>query len=836
MNNKMYEVVFGALLHDVGKLIQRTEDKENVNKDLEGSICPLKDGRYTHRHVLFTDSFFTWLEKQHLKLPDGVDYKQVNSLAINHHSPRDEIPLTWIITKADRYSAGMDRKADEENVDTKKQARFKQTPLKSIFDEVILDVKFGKPTAHVYPMNMLNPKDDNDIMPFALPESYIDDLPKSYKKLWDNFTKNFKLLCDKNLPVYLFEEALLNLLEHVTWAVPSSTMDCPDISLFDHSKTTAAIAAAMFKYHHAKDELNNLKAIKDENAKKFCFLIGDLSGIQTTIFTLERQGVRGVNKVLRARSFMLGAIADAAALKISKALNLPFSCMIQQAGGRFMMLLPAIDDIKPKIDALRKKIDEWLLKNYTGTLSLNIAISEPFEGAKFKGNGLSDVLTALAVRVDEAKYRPLSTCHQGVMKQEYPTGKACSVCGIRPARNDKEDDERCHTCQREFILGTLLPKSDFLVWGVNRLKDSQDVFDLHFYLSEKPPQAGMQELLSVQQIGTNYPASSEFCWARKYLANYVPLFEENDRYDLRFDKIQEAEPINVGDPKTFAYIGASALEVDVENHVKGKPFLAIIKADVDRLGFIFSYGLRSKDEEKNKFTISRLAQLSRMLNLYFSGYLPELIRREPEFRNTYTVYAGGDDLFLIAPWRQALKLANKINETFRRYTGKNPNITLSAGISLMHSNYPVNRAVEETEELLEKAKESGRNRICAMYPKAMLWDVYDKRFKDAEWIHAKMNGTEAISTGFVYNILKISDDAVDLYEKQDISKANWIAKLGYHLIRNLKGKDKDEQRYHAVEWLKQLGMDEHFGFTGPAPNIYEWRLPLSIALLRNRKP
>ncbi|MEZ0328503.1 MAG: type III-A CRISPR-associated protein Cas10/Csm1 [Dissulfuribacterales bacterium] len=836
MSIEMYKVILGTLLHDIGKLIQRAEDKENVNQELEASICPVKNGYYTHRHVLFTDAFFNWIKQKYLELPDGVDYKQVNTFAINHHSPSDKEPLTWIIALADRYSAGMDRRADEENIDSNHPSKFKYIPLKCIFDEVVLDAeKFGQPTSNVCPMTVLNPCKEEDIMPMPFPKKgVIDDLPKSYKRLLNDFKENFSILCNQNLPLHLFEEALLGLLERFTWAVPSSTMDCPDISLFDHSKTTAAIAAVMFKYHQAKNELNDLTAIKDEKIKKFCFLMGDLSGIQATIFTLEKQGVKGVNKVLRARSFMLSAIAEAAALKIRKAMDLPFSCVIQQAGGRFLMLLPALDENKPKIDELRRQFDKWLLETYTGTLSLNIAVSEPFEGAKFKDGGLVDVLSALSMRVEEAKYRPLATCPQGVMKREYPTGKACSVCGIRPARNDKEDDGRCYTCQREFTLGAHLPESDFLVWGVNRFKDSQEIFDLHFCLSKEPPQAGMKELLSVQQIGTHSSTLSKCCWARRYLANYVPLFEEKDRDDLRLDKIQDAEPIDVGKPKTFAHIGACALEIDDEDQVKGKPFLAIIKADVDRLGFIFSYGFRRKETQKDRFTISRLTQLSRMLNLYFTGYLPGLIQRD--FPDTYTVYAGGDDLFLISPWRQAFELAARINETFRRYTGNNPNITLSAGISLMHSNYPVNRAVEETEKFLNEAKNSGRNCICAMYSKAMPWDVYAKRLKDAKWIYDKMNGAEAVSTGFIYNILKISEDAVALYEKQDISKANWIARLGYHLIRNVKGKNKEEQRAKAVDWLKQLGMNENFGFTGPAPNIYEWRLPLSIALLRNRKP
>jgi CRISPR-associated protein Csm1 len=268
------------------------------------------------------------------------------------------------------------------------------------------------------------------------------------------------------------------------------------------------------------------------------------------------------------------------------------------------------------------------------------------------------------------------------------------------------------------------------------------------------------------------------------------------------------------------------------------PYLGLLKADVDYLGFLFHYGLHRPDPKDDRLTLSRLAQMSRTMDLFFTGYLKGLLRRE--FPSTYTVYAGGDDLLLIGPWRQTLKLAQRINETFRAYTGQNPNITLSAGVTLMKANYPVNRAIHEAEDFLESAKEPkdesdrGRNRICALISKPMPWERYAARLQDAEWIHKQLHEQRSVSTGFVYHIMDIAKDAEAVADGR-LHKANWRARLAYHLARNIKGFNEADKNSRIIDWLERLGLDDHLKLTKEHPNLYEWRLPLTIALYRNRQ-
>lgn len=848
MSYSMYEVVFGSLFHDIGKVLQRAFDRPvdvaGQDYDLESTLCPLnKEGRYTHRHVLFTEAFFELMNRQGLQLSKGVNLAAVGKIAAYHHKPDGcdfSVAAAWMCALGDRFSAGMERRCEE---DAGRSIRsYKTTPLSCLFDELILDEnRLGTPGAHSYSLELLNPEDETSLIPLLRPQDgIIRELPSRYLEVWQAFLRDFKSIAQRSeLGVQLFEEALLGLLERTTWAVPSSTVDLPDISLYDHSRITAAIASCLFRYHDERGEIDDVNAIKDMESPKFRFVAGDLSGIQGTLLKLASQGVKSMNKILRARSFLLGAIAESATLQLLEALRLPLCCIIQQAGGRFLVLVPATEETDGVVESLRNKWDRQLLENYTGTLALNVALTEPFAGSDFSAERFGTVMARLGQSVEEAKQTPLSHCDQGVMKREFPLDCSCSACGIRPAERLYGDEARCPTCQKEVETGSRLVRANLVLWGRNLPGTCHpvDVLGLDLALLDREALPNLDGVLSIRKT---LHFKSSLPWSMRYLANHIPIFKrEQDLRDPRYKIDQdESETPVVGDPKTFAHIAAEATELHHDGTMRGRPYLGLLKADVDYLGFLFQYGLRRTVMNDDRFTLSRLAQLSRMMDLYFTGYLKGLLHRE--FPDTYTVYAGGDDLLLIGPWTKMLELAWRIHETFRAYTGHNPNITLSAGLTLLKASHPVNRAIKEAEVFLETAKEAAggqgtvRNRICALMAKPLPWDRYKEKLQDASWVIEQMQGENAVSTGFVYHIMKIASDAEAVAEGQ-VLKADWRARLAYHLSRNIKGYDDADKKRRVVQWLERLGLDNQLKLTKDYSNLYEWRLPLEIALYRNRR-
>lgn len=91
------------------------------------------------------------------------------------------------------------------------------------------------------------------------------------------------------------------------------------------------------------------------------------------------------------------------------------------------------------------------------------------------------------------------------------------------------------------------------------------------------------------------------------------------------------------------------------------------------------------------------------------------------------IYAGGDDLFISGVWNEVIDFAFEIYQSFRKYTGYNPSVTLSAGISFAGAKYPLYQSANESGEAEEKAKGNGRDSL----------GLFGEVFKWEEWLGKK---------------------------------------------------------------------------------------------------
>jgi len=95
-------------------------------------------------------------------------------------------------------------------------------------------------------------------------------------------------------------------------------------------------------------------------------------------------------------------------------------------------------------------------------------------------------------------------------------------------------------------------------------------------------------------------------------------------------------------------------------------------------------------------------------------------------RKLSIVYSGGDDLFIVGHWLDAIETAHDINRYFRQYTG-NKFMTISGGIAINHEKYPVYQYARDAEdaEKKSKSKEVGKNALT-LFDQALKWNVLDK--------------------------------------------------------------------------------------------------------------
>ena len=125
-DNIREKIYLAAMLHDIGKFYQRA-DSGSVAKSrylsdyckTESTFCPLYEGRYTHKHVLWTAQFIEDYRSvfNKLILPDAREKNErdnLEQLAAGHHLNYNQLSdLGKIIKEADCLSSGMDRSSIE---------------------------------------------------------------------------------------------------------------------------------------------------------------------------------------------------------------------------------------------------------------------------------------------------------------------------------------------------------------------------------------------------------------------------------------------------------------------------------------------------------------------------------------------------------------------------------------------------------------------------------------------------------------------------------------------------------------------------------------------------
>jgi len=837
-------IILAALLHDIGKFMQRAEiPLSPQSKNMENIICPVYQGRYSHQHVLWTNEFF---EKYFIKKYPQFSYldnqkDNVANLASYHHRP--ETPLQVIIQEADHLSSGMDRLEKDLEDETIGKILYKKTRLHSIFEKIDLGNNFNKKDIYRYELKPMIPTKENlfpKIKQKLIP-SEGELLTDNYINLWRKFLREFKNLPTVNFDLFL--QSLICLLEKYTWCIPSSTMDLPDISLFDHLKTTAAIAICLFKFHNQTNNLNEI-SIKNKELYKFLLIGGDLSGIQRYIFNFSHANTKGVSKLLRARSFYIGALSNISTHYLLQEMDLPLACNVMDAGGRFILLVPNTKSIKEKLECTYRKISNWFSKNFAGELVLNLIWNLEISGDDFKINKFPAILLKLQEKIVEKKYHKLNEIltkdgkwieKNFILEELYKYDKGvCQSCGEKPAtvsviEEGKERRLLCRQCSIQGDIGKWLTKKKILAYSQEKpsVKENIPFFNNNYYLSfwsetdKLNPKNFylIEKLYSSNKLKVNY--------GTKYLANYVPLWNSEDEFeelcDLCDDKNVCELKGKINASKTFQCIALKS--VDKQNKT-GSIMLGLLKADVDKLGFIFTVGL------DRRLSISRYSTLSRELNLFFTGYVNDLLCRE--YQNIYTVYAGGDDLFLIGDWQTMMKFSKSLYDDFRSFTCNNPDITLSAGLVTIKPRFPIRRAADMVEECLEFSKYKGRNR-ATLFNTTIKWNEFDELLNFAEFLDRKLNNEDSgITRSFIFRLLRNHQNYLLFVEENKIDGLKFHSQVAYDVGRNVIKKDKVGKIVNSEE-IKELG-DKLYDFKRIDKNFLKnLKIPLFLVLYKNRK-
>jgi CRISPR-associated protein Csm1 len=728
-------VVLGALLHDIGKFWERADRLGEYRKDdsQRQFDCPWDRGGYwSHLHVLNTRQFCEQLTEQvPFLLPESGDTTDnwIN-LAAHHHVASS--PLERLVTAADHFAS-----AEREQGNFYTHGIHRLTRMEALLERVNLDPNSkNQSTCYRLPLTPLS-LDAVKLFPQLAAEFTppMDQKKTPHGDIWLSPTllnAEYGALADgflaalAKMPIYDRETSaakrglvatLLAQMERFLHCVPAATnIIHADISLFDHLRVTAAIAEGLYLHHEAMGTLDQPETFTDLGTTKWRLACGDFSGIQDFIYSIASTGAaRG----LRGRSFYIQLLCDGVSEHLLRRLGLYPTARIYSSGGKFYLLLP--DCLESRLRDEVAEVNRALLKTFQGKIFLGLGIAQvcarDFGGKSWKDTSskAKDRIYHMGPRWQEAnealmrdrlqRFRPIAERDMRFFApQDLHSGKPCNVCGrddVDADIRESESGQICGQCSELQELGKALSTARYLFW----------VWDEDCHTAEE---------LTRRSRSFSLPGLP----CRFLLLEKAPVFSELRR--LENSRLEELNAVPDPDRNLngyacgFRFVGkwdrdkeekSDCREFDdFANHADGIKRLGVLRMDVDNLGEIFIRGLRfsgATGAEQEMGSLSRVAMLSRQLNLFFAGHLGELLTR---FERVQTIYAGGDDLFLIGSWDELPEVADTIRRRFRDYCAGNPNFTLSGGIAMVRGKYPVSRAAELAGEAEAAAKSLKRDK------------------------------------------------------------------------------------------------------------------------------
>ncbi len=835
MDQTTITIALAGLLHDVGKFAERagmelSAGYETNNAGLYQPVRSDQGGRHTHKHALYSAAFIEKFCEQFPKLDNPAHAASGNSLinlAAMHHKP--ETPLQWIIAQADRLSSGLDRQVFEGDEGGTSYKNFRKTRLIPLAEELSRGEAFytSDTLASYTKRYRLAETSPEQVFPVSFKDAEPPDntaATAEYDTLFQKFAQRLDGLAHRKQPS-LWLDHFCSLWERCTSCIPAATVGkvIPDVSLYDHSRATAALATALYLYHQGMVSLTE-SAIKDLAPAKFLLIQGDFSGIQNFIFSSGGSSNKAAAKLLRGRSFAVSLLSELAADRLCRRLGLPVTSILLDAAGKFTLIAPNLPDTATGLIAVEQELNSWLLDRYYGEVSIGFS-SITASPADFQQGQFPALWERLGRAADQKKYRKIPLADLGTAEAYLDsfdnTLAICPFCGKRPASPITKGDQllgdnaaACLICRDHIHLGADLIKHNTLSvidstcsFPGNKLKDPFfGCYQLSFSLDNKinaelAENGGLLRCVALARTGETGGSGL----AVRFISGYVPTYQKGDTADIRLNN----EPLgDIGDAKTFAHIAKSALNhrIDTDNKCSGVEALGILKADVDNLGKLFACGLPPE-----RMNLSRMATFSRQLNSFFALYLPSLLATNTRFQNIYTVFAGGDDLFLIGPWNRTILFADELKHQFSRFACNNPEISISVGISVDKPGIPVPALAEASENALIQSKKK-RNGLT-VFGETVTWQEFDELIKIAKQLQVWQD-TGVLGKALLYNLnhlialaaqerkLKETKRPIEL---KDMACLGWRATLHYSATRNVgKGKDKAERQAALDELLQKL--------------------------------
>ena len=183
-----------------------------------------------------------------------------------------------------------------------------------------------------------------------------------------------------------------------------------------------------------------------------------------------------------------------------------------------------------------------------------------------------------------------------------------------------------------------------------------------------------------------------------------------------------------------------------------------------------------------------------------------------ERRNAAVVYAGGDDVFIVGAWDEIISLAIDLHKKLEQFS--QGTLSISAGIGMFKSKYPVSAMARETGELEDCSKQyPGKNAVTLFdESNCYSWDILSDDIigKKMKLLKKYLKNNSEHGNALLYQIMTL------IRESSGEDRLN-IARFAYLLARLRPEEEKSRDIQKQKAYQKKLMIYQEF-----ADNLYQW--------------
>ena len=427
MKKEKIDLVYGSILHAVGKVIQRSTDDE---RDF-GTIGAEWFRRFSDNEKI------------------AQQIAQATSSSIGTDLAPDS--LVYITSVASKIASCL--KGAQEIREGKEDFLSKQSDIFNVFSDTpsqrYLDAR---------PLEL-------DWEPNYAMESNESSSPSDYPLLVEILEKEFERFDFSQSQI----DSLLNLFESTLSHVPASTKmkELSDISLATYSRLTAGFALAIADYLAEKNYLDYEKVLGQDlenfyDQEAFLLASFDLSGIQDFIYNIATAGAA---KQLKARSLYLDFMGEHIADSLLEKLELTRANLLYVGGGHAYFILPNTEKTRETLASFEAEFNQFLVKHFQTGLYV------AFGWSPFSANDMTTTLanyrkvyqtTSRMIsqkKISRYDAKTLLELNQGGKSSQ----RECAICHSVEKLTKYKDQEVCHICAGMYRFSKEIQEQYYLV-------------------------------------------------------------------------------------------------------------------------------------------------------------------------------------------------------------------------------------------------------------------------------------------------------------------------------------------------------------------------------------